>query len=397
MQSLLDSQRNAIEKLSQFKVGALFMEPGTGKTRAALELVRSVPECDYVLWLTPFQTKQNLRDELDKWGNSGIRIEGIESLSSSDRLYLELHNQLNSARNPFIVVDESLKVKNWEAIRTQRIIELGKLAQYKLILNGTPVSRNLLDLWAQVEFLSPLILKMDLAEFKRTFCEFTRITKRIGKREQMKEFITKYHNVEYLYSVIRHYVFEAQLELMVNKQFIEWKYDLSADEIKEYNELKVKYLDNEMMQWKNNNIFLELTNKMQHGYCCSKEKFDLLQHVIDAHGIDSVMVFTKYIISREEVVKRYPNMRVLSYQKEAFGLNLQEYSVTVFFDKIWDYALRIQAEDRTYRTGQSKNCIYYDFTGDVGLEKLIKHNVASKHDMLEYFKKHSVEQIKNEL
>jgi hypothetical protein len=35
--SLFDNQIAAIEKLSRLKVGALFMEPGTGKTRTARE------------------------------------------------------------------------------------------------------------------------------------------------------------------------------------------------------------------------------------------------------------------------------------------------------------------------------------------------------------------------
>ena len=37
---LLDYQENAVEKLKKVKVGALFMEQGTGKTITALELCR---------------------------------------------------------------------------------------------------------------------------------------------------------------------------------------------------------------------------------------------------------------------------------------------------------------------------------------------------------------------
>ena len=393
MQDLLDNQRNAIEKLRTYKVGALFMEPGTGKTRAAYELVKSVPECDYILWLTPFRTKQNLRDELDKWGASNIRIEGIESLSNSDRLMLELYAELEVATCPFIVVDESLKIKNWGAKRTKRIVDLGKLSTYKLILNGTPVSRNLLDVWAQMWFLSPRILNMDMAEYKNTFCEYTKITKRIGHTTHTREFITKYHNIKYLYSLIKHYVFEADLELNIKQQYIEQSYKIEAKIKEEYQLLKTKYLDNEKLQFLRQNIFLELTQKMQHLYSCAEEKFELLAKVIEAHGINNVIVFTKYIASNAEVLKRHPNLQVLSYQKDSFGLNLQQYRITVFFDKIWDYALRLQATRRTFRTGQEHDCLYYDFTGDVGLETMIDENINKKCDMVEYFKSHSMEQI----
>jgi SNF2 family DNA or RNA helicase len=397
MQNLLDNQAYAIEKLKKFKVGALFMEAGTGKTRAAYELVKSVSDCDYVLWLTPFRTKQNLRIELDKWAAYNIHIEGIESLSSSDKLMLTLIKKLESSKNPFIIVDESLKIKNWSAKRTQRIIELGRLATYKLILNGTPVSRNLLDVWAQMDFLSPRILNMDIAEYKNTFCEYTKITKRIGNQTKSREFITKYHNIDYLYSLIKHYVFEADLHLSIKQQYIEQTYTIEPQIKEEYDLLKKKYLDDEKLQWIKQNIFLELTQKMQHLYCCAEQKFALIDDVIKAHGIENVIVFTKYIASNEELRRRYEHLTVLSYQKDALGLNLQKYKVTVFFDKIWDYALRLQATRRTFRTGQQHDCIYYDFTGNVGLENLIDKNIEKKCDMLDYFRKHSIQEIKSQL
>ena len=161
MQTLLDNQKNAITKLRQYKVGALFMEPGTGKTRAAYELVSSVPEVDYVLYLAPYQAintanyAESVPAEVERCGGFSMAHDfiGFESLSSSDRIYLELDRKIGRAKRPFIIADESLKIKNIDAKRTERIIELGKDVEYKLILNGTPVSRNLLDLWPQMHFL----------------------------------------------------------------------------------------------------------------------------------------------------------------------------------------------------------------------------------------------------
>ena len=46
---LTSNQQSAISQLRHWKVGALFMEPGTGKTRAAIELIRQCPDVDYVL------------------------------------------------------------------------------------------------------------------------------------------------------------------------------------------------------------------------------------------------------------------------------------------------------------------------------------------------------------
>jgi SNF2 family DNA or RNA helicase len=90
----------------------------------------------------------------------------------------------------------------------------------------------------------------------------------------------------------------------------------------------------------------------------------------------------------------YPNVMILSYQKHALGLNLQQYNTTIYFDKVWDYALRTQSINRTYRMGQSFDCEYYDLTGDVGLENLIDKNIAKKIGMVEYFKGKTKEELK---
>lgn len=405
MEALLPAQATGIDRLRHYKVGALFMKPGTGKTRTAMELVRSVPDVDFVLWLAPYRSVHpkvagsGIKSEIGKWGGFDCPHEtvGIETLSSSDRTYLELIEKLKACRNPFVVVDESLKIKNWDSNRTKRIVELGKLAQYRLVLNGTPISRNLLDLWAQMEFLSPRILKMDLARFKRTFVEFTTMTKRVGNRTIHREWVNGYHNVDVLYDLISHYVYEADVKLDVQKLLLSVPYRIDGDLRMEYQRLKSKYLDDEKMEARNNNIFLEMTQKMQHTYSCAPSKFEATDAVLAGHEPEQVVIFCKYVSSREACAKRYPKAAVLSLQSESTSLNLQARNVTVFFDKTWDYYLVHQGVRRTYRTGQTRDCIYYNLTGDVPLEALIDLNVQKKMSLLEYFNNKSLAELRKEL
>lgn len=102
---------------------------------------------------------------------------GLESVGCSGRIYLQHRESVQKAKT-FIVLDESIKIKNLNAKRTKRLIDIGSFCSYKLILNGTPVTKNIMDLWSQFEFLSPSILQMGLEDFKYTFCDFVRITKR---------------------------------------------------------------------------------------------------------------------------------------------------------------------------------------------------------------------------
>ena len=110
--NLKDNQKTAIEKFRKLKIGALFMEPGTGKTRTMIEILKDI-DTDYILWITPFPSKENLRKEIEKWGfKKDVRIEGIESIQSSDKLYLELYMALKNTKKAIIIVDESFKIKN---------------------------------------------------------------------------------------------------------------------------------------------------------------------------------------------------------------------------------------------------------------------------------------------
>lgn len=398
----LQHQSEAKRHLEEWKVGALFMEAGTGKTKVAVDIVNASP-CDFVLWIGPLQTIRtgNVTNEVARQGgfNMPCSFVGIESIGGSDRIYLNTVEDLKSYEKPFVVVDESLKIKNAEAKRTKRLLEIGKIVEYKLILNGTPLSRNLLDLWSQMEFLSPLILNMSLAQFKNTFCEWTRVTKSNGWRTYSKEYVTGYDNVDYLYSLIRHYVFKADLKLGISQHYRSKAYYIDEDSMEEYARIKEIFLEDEMLEWRNNNIFLEMTQKMQHAYCCTGDKIDQVKSILAEEEVDpsKTIIFCKFIKSRELCERLFPECLVLSYQKDSLGLNLQEYNVTIYFDKVWDFALRTQSTRRTFRTGQERDCLYYDLTGDVGLERLIDRNIGKKVTMSEYFKKATKEQLKKDL
>ena len=151
-------QQEAFEKFSKLKVGALFMRPGCGKTRTAVELV-NYNHPDYLLYITPHSTISNIQDELNKWGvECKYDIVGYETLASSDKTYAEYMNKVTGLKESgqilFIIADESIFIKNGRSKRTQRSKELRRYFDYALILNGTPIVKNEWDLFNQMDFLS---------------------------------------------------------------------------------------------------------------------------------------------------------------------------------------------------------------------------------------------------
>lgn len=388
--SKLKNQQLAFDKLSRLKVGALFSEMGTGKTKVALDLINSKSnKIDYILWICPFSIKNEIIKERDKWYPSmKIDVVGCETIGSSDRTYLEILKKVTTSKT-FIVVDESLKIKNINAKRTRRIIEFGEYAQYKLILNGTPITKNVIDLYTQMEFLSPKILKMSFNQFKNTYCEYY-------IRGKLKGMVKKQHNIEHLISLIEPYIFDCDLDIEAKKMYYNYFYDVDTFQ---YSKLK-----NELLEGIANIDFFVLTTKLQQFYTTYKE--EMLKELLGQIN-DQVIIFVKYLDSipagankivgdmntkeRKQVIDKFERgdfkELYITYGCGSYGLNLQFCRNIIFAEHCFDYSQRIQAEARIYRIGQNYDVNYYNLWCNVGLEKMIQSSLNKKSNLLNEIKK----------
>lgn len=385
--SNIKNQQLAFDKLSKLKVGALFLDTGTGKTKVALDLIASkAHKVDYILWICPFSIKGEIEAERLKWHKElMIDIVGCESIGSSDREFLRVYRAVEN-HTSFIVVDESLKIKNKEAKRTERILKLGELSEYRLILNGTPLSKNVLDLWTQMQFLSPKILNCDYKTFKDMYCEYY-------IRGRLRGFVKKQHNIEHLVALIEPYIFDSELELGKHKNYYDYNYRI--DDIEDYNNLKERVLQMP------NFDFMSVSQMLQEHYCKSRDKAKIIDTLIREIN-DKVIVFVKFLASipdgaiaitgektpkeRDQIINDFRNGKFnvlyITYGCGAFGLNLQFCRNMIFADHTFDYAQRIQAEARIYRMGQESDVNYYNLWCEIGLEKLIKASLEKKENLL---------------
>lgn len=415
-------QAQAFAKLRRLKVGALFMSMGTGKTKVALDLMADrVDRCDYFLWICPCSLKSEIEKEQQKWQpNLPLKVIGCESIGQSERIYNELLEELKPFHNLFVVVDESLKIKNLQAKRTKRIIEIGSMAQYKLILNGTPMSKNVLDVYSQMEFLSPLILNENYWSFRNKYCSYFSEGKNIGM-------ILDQYNIPHLISRIQPYIFDAKLELDVQKNYQTVFYDLTFDDLNEYEKLKNKYFDEldkleektskiennteldpeEQLKKKQEerNSVMNLITLCHSCLSCSASRSLAIEKLLEK--IDGkVVIFTKFLggipksalkiigsmnkEQREKELEKFKKTNAkclyLSYGCGAFGLNLQFCHNIIFADRTWDMAQMQQAEARVYRLGQKADTVnyYYLKAQDIGLEELLDQNLERKEDVMDH-------------
>lgn len=428
---LYKHQKRAVRKLSKIKVGALYMEMGTGKTRTALELIKQrleLGKVEHILWLCPCSVKQSLERDLLKHTDdiSNITICGIETLSSSLKWNFKLLDLVQNNK-VFLVVDESNLVKNHNAIRTKNIIRLAENCKYKLILNGTPISKNEKDLYSQWYILDWRILGYksfwsfsanhleydDYGKIRRTL-NTDYLVKKISpytyqvKKEECLDLPEKTYETDYYWITDKqrkHYNYIAdKLLLEVNEMKPETIYRLFSGLQSVISGFKVKVSKNLITEpfFKNaeENPRIEklldtvarIDDKVIIFCKYTQEILDVTETLNKQHGEDSATPFygEMNLKKRNASLDKFENKsRFLVANKTCagYGLNLQYCSYIIYYNNDWDYATRIQSEDRVHRIGQTKNVHIIDICANWTLDEKILKCLMRKESLVDEFKK----------
>lgn len=288
--SLLPWQERGVEKIRRSRVGALFMDPGTGKTRTAIQLAwLRQNQIGNVVWFCPVSLITTIQQEILKhtdcapeqicvFGERTTQrnlpkalwyIIGIESLGQSNRVTLAANAVVNA--NTMAVVDESTYIKGHSAKRTLRVTRLCDKARYRLILTGTPLTQGIVDLFSQMRFLSPKIL--GYSSF------YTFAANHLEYSEDYPGMIVRTHNTDWLAAKINPYV-----------------YQVTKDECMD---LPAKLTDS---------LYFPMTPKQRDLYCVAKE--EILLSAPDDELLESYTIFRLFTALQQIVCgfwNRYPD------------------------------------------------------------------------------------------
>ena len=208
MNNLYKHQEVARERYRYASEIPLFFDPGTGKTRTALQIAADKfadGAIDAVLVIAPNGVhKQWAVEEVPKWlsdvdttvqwrknkklffipGKLNIVATNIEQFSTKER-YLD-YVAFACSHRTMIILDEATRIKNPKAIRTQRllyefntVVKRGKTilksepkTVARAILTGTPVTNGPFDVWPMFEFLRPGYFGCNWYAFQNKFGMF---------------------------------------------------------------------------------------------------------------------------------------------------------------------------------------------------------------------------------
>lgn len=450
------------------KASAWFAKMGTGKTFATIHLAFArwvAGEIDAVVIVCPSTLRSVWRKEFAKFAtgpyefrsheqrSSGydeycrdtprdrlqVLAVSVEGLGISTGLYDSVCQFYAHGKRIFTVCDESSRIKNPDAKRTERTIELGRVSDYKLILNGTPIALGIQDLWSQYEFLDPNIIGMgDYWAFK---------TRYIVKGGYENKQIVGFQNVDELMNMIAPYTAVVGKEVLdlppkvMTERYIEItpeqkkllklvakgvSPDPNAPYIKAENvlekvlrarqivggwlpkgKIEMKEVEGQMIESVTTNLIpLDKNPKLDGLIELIEDNYDGSKFIIWStfvHEIEAIRdtLSKKYgesqvecyyggtaMEDRSRIEDRYckdPKMRFFIGHPTAAGLGLTlisgENDVMVYYSGTNAYIDRAQSEDRAHRIGQKNTVTIVDMIAEKTVDEIIVESIRSKMDI----------------
>jgi SNF2 family DNA or RNA helicase len=436
-------QRAAVDKLNRLRVGALFMEMGTGKTRCFVELAEnkiSNGKASRAVILCPVSAKNHIADEITKHcGHLAIvhggaycqlptryNVIGIESLSSS----ISAMNKLREcAESAVVVIDESHLVKNRDTARTRHISDSIGNSRYRYLSTGTPMPNGVEDLWSQMQLLSPLVLGYkSYSEFSRKHLKHTGDA--LGMYGQGR--ICGRFNTDVIAAKIAPYSFEARKSDCLDLPPKTYSYRTSSlddDAASVYADAKHRilfgkkafevddatifrlftalqlissgivpawlYKDNEPRPTIRNPKAAALAESLSAAngktvvWCKYRAEADMAEAVAIESGkrvcrIDG-NVSTSDRHDRIAEFKTSEDVLVSTIQVGGMSHDFGFADYSIFFGNSFDYMLRAQAEDRTHRAMMTGKAHYIDLYTDTGIDRKIARSLKRKENAVKAF------------
>ena len=454
-------QLTALEKSWNKETYAYFMEMGTGKTKVLIdnlamlydkgkvngaliiapkgvvktwyeqEIPTHLPnhiENVTVLWQSNITKQQEtkLNNLFDLGVHLHIFIMNVEALST-DKGVKFASKFLNSHRT-LMAIDESTTIKTPTAKRTKNIISLGKLAKYRRIMTGSPITKNPLDLYSQCEFLDPWLLNFQsFYAFRNRYAEM----KTMHVRGRSIQVVNAFQNLSELSDKVKGFSYRVLKEDCLDlppKNFTKRHIVLSKEQRKIYDQMKKEAMA--ILNGKVTTTMTVLTQLMRlHQITCGhftaddggvqlipsnriNELMDILEE-IDGKAI----IWANYQMDVNEIIKnveakhqkgsivdyygltpqedRQDNIRKFQSDPKCrfmvgtpstggYGITLTAANTIIYYSNGYDLEKRLQSEDRAHRIGQNKNVTYIDIIAeDTVDEKIVKAlrekiNIASE-------------------
>lgn len=456
-------QAAALDYIYGLDEAALFMEMRTGKSYVtivyssarAMEghingLIVICPNSIRMVWddefkehcpipyqihhVTAGKAKATEKFLVEAFNGLKVMVVAVESLSQGGAA--DLASRFLATHKVGVAIDESSRIKEDQAARTEKCYNLGGDAIFRLILTGTPVTQGIHDLYSQFRFLNWRIIGMkSFFTFRNRYCI-------MGGFDNRK--ITGYQNVGELMDLIRPYTFQVQAKDVMDlpKRIPQIRsIEPTPQQLKAFKELgdpfemitkqgdktlEVETVLERMTRWAqiSGGLFPFDDEEGGHGVVRldgRNPKLDEMMTVFDELPKGTkVIIWARFRpeielivealkkkygdkdvaelhggLDREDRKAEYDRFRfdpectkfVVNVAVGSMGLELAVASVHMFYSRSFSYEDQKQAEARTNSSKQkAESILYVDFVLNTKIDKMTLAAYERKSDMAEFVK-----------
>lgn len=357
---------------------------------------------------------------LEEWPFAGLRVAVINYESTHRDGIFEA---LQAYDADLIICDESQRIKNHSAAQSKALHKLGDAARYKLILSGTPVQNNAVDLYSQYRFLDPAVFGTNFFAFRNRYCLMGGYGQHqiVGYRN-METLVQKEHSIAY--RVTKEECLDLPPQTFVNRY------------------VKLSKADREIYDQLRRSSFAELENgesitattvltrilrlmqltggflqadDADHPKQVSSAKLDALADIVDDYVLETgkkLVVFARFraeIAAIENLLRlkgiqygsiygdvpqaerggmvedfqKNPETKVFvaQIQTAGLGITLHAASVAVFYSIDYNYANYAQALARIHRIGQHSPVTYIHLLVEDSIDDKVLEALNKKEDI----------------
>lgn len=454
-------QKKALNKV--FKrdgVAGLFMEMGTGKTKVAIDWA-GIGYHNYgvkrVLVAAPLSVIPVWSMQIKAHSPVPTKVIDVSSMSTRSRIAMLYAAEKYSKKYPdrqvwilinyeglwregkrtsvpdrliafapdLMICDESHRIKSATARQSKAAYKIGRSARHRLILTGTPITKNPLDLFGQFRFLDPGIFHpygKNWSKFSHRYAIFGGFGGfQIKGYKNLQELVTRTRESSYR-------VKKADCLDLPEKLFQDIEVTLSPRERKYYDEMAEQMIIE--IEETNATAAIVLVKLLRLSQITSgfvkdiegnirvfgdtklKTTIDLLEDILEEG--QKVVIFTRFrtdiqrlsetirkrfdiaplILSgsvpgdqRNSIVQRFAKdehpVFISQIQAGSLGIDLTPASVAIFYSVDYNAANYWQAQDRLHRQGQTKAVTYYNIIAKDTVDREVFQALAEKSNLAE--------------
>lgn len=325
-----------------------------------------------------------------------------------------------------IIADESQRIKTHDAAQSKAMHQLGDQARYKLILSGTPVQNNAIDIYSQYRFLDPTVFGKNFYQFRNRYAIMGGFNRRqiVGYKD-MDDLIRREHSIAFRITKeeaidLPEQTFEVR-HIQMDKKLADLYQRIKRDsyaEIETGGQITATTVLTKLLRLQQLAGGFLVTDDAAKPQLVSTAKLEALSDIVQDYVVDGgkkLVIFARFIpevkaiielakkelpsgkkavaiygdIKKEDrgaIVKQFqtdPDTVVFVGQIDTAGtgVTLTAADTCVYYSKNFNYAAYEQSLSRIHRIGQRNTCTYIDLVMEKTVDEMINRALAKKEDI----------------